>query len=103
MITGGSVTLALPGLLHSVYQDIDILGGRVCQECEIDLLLCNLYRCKVFINPPVVVRPGGVNHNTFIVVVRPGGANHNDKCIMISPPLLWLTPPICDGLSVLRY
>ena len=46
-------------------------------------------RCKVFINPPVVVRPGGVNHNAFIVVVRPGGgANHNDKCIMISPPLL---------------
>ena len=29
-------------------------------------------RCKVFINPPVVVCPGGVNHN--------------DKTVMINPP-----------------
>ena len=57
-----------------------------------------LYRCKVFINPPVVVRPGGVNHNAFIVVVHPGGLIVTINALWLAPPLLWLTHPcICDG------
>ena len=77
---------------------------RITDACK-NIILAQLRcgRCKVFINPPIMVCPGGVNHNAFIVMVCPGGANHNDKSIMINPPLLWLTPPICDGLSVLRY
>ena len=35
-------------------------------------------RCKVFISPPVVVRPGGANHNSFIVGINLPGAYHND-------------------------
>ena len=35
-------------------------------------------RCKVFISPPIVVCPGGVNHNSFIVGINPPGAYHND-------------------------
>ena len=35
-------------------------------------------RCKVFISPPVVVRPGGANHNSFIIGINPLGVYHND-------------------------
>ena len=47
---------------------------------------------KFSLTTPVMVRPGGVNHNTFIIMVHLGGLiitiGYYDN-----PPLLWLTPP----------
>ena len=40
---------------------------------------------KVFNSPPVVVRPGGVNHNSFIVAINPPGAYHNDCALWLAP------------------
>ena len=45
-------------------------------------------RCKVFINSPVMVLPGGVNHNAFIIMVCLGG-------LIITINALWLPPPCC--------
>ena len=39
--------------------------------------------------PPVMVRPGGVNHNAFIVMVRLG------RGLIVTINALWLTPPCC--------
>ena len=69
---------------------------RMADTCK--TLPCH---CKVFINPPVMVRPRGVNHNAFIVMARPVGGLIITIGCYDQPPVVVANPPICDGLSVL--
>ena len=49
-------------------------------------------RCKVFINPPVVVRPGGLIITVLSLGLTPQGIPQQ-MSIMISPPIIVTNPP----------
>ena len=65
---------------------LDTVGGTI-HVAQVSVVTSrSKYRCKVFNSPPpVVVRPGGVNYNSFIIAINPPGAYHNDCALWLAP------------------